>query len=306
MSLLRPAPPPPPAPVILSHYQAAPLLAAHAAGAATATTSADLGLSSVEVALADDGIRFPSGEMVGWEALERIRKAENQCFAVESGEDGAVVVESGEDGAVVRPIRVFSETTNWLRSLMPTAGAPTMLVAGFPMHRIKGTEPWADTLKKIAAAGPITGHVLDTATGLGYTAIAAARTAEAVTTIELDPAGLEVTRQNPWSHELFDNLKITQIVGDAFEETAKLPGGAFSVVLHDPPTLSLAGELYSEAFYRELHRVLAPRGRLFHYIGDLESGLGKRVASGATRRLRAAGFRRVTPRPEAFGLLATK
>jgi uncharacterized protein len=296
MSLPWPAPPPTPAPVILSHYQAAPLLAAHAAGAATAVTSPDLGLSSVEVALADDGIRFPSGETVAWEALERIRKAENQCFAVECG----------EVGTEVRPIRVFSETTNWLRSLMPTDGAPTMLVAGFPMHRIKGTEPWADTQKKIAAVGPITGRVLDTATGLGYTAIAAARTAEAVTTIELDPAGLEVARENPWSREMFDNPRVTQIVGDAFEEIQKLPGGAFSVVLHDPPTLSLAGELYSEAFYRQLHRVLAPRGRLFHYIGDLESGLGKRVASGATRRLRAAGFRRVTPRPEAFGLLATK
>lgn len=296
MALPRPAPPPPPAPVVLSHYQAAPLLAAHAAGAATAITSADLGLSSVEVALADDGVRFPSGETVAWEALERIRKAENQCFAVESG----------GDSVAVRPIRVFSETTNWLRSLMPTAGAPTMLVAGFPMHRIKGIEPWADTLKKTAAAGPITGRVLDTATGLGYTAIAAARTAQAVTTIEIDPAGLAVARENPWSHELFDNPKITRIVGDAFEEIQKLPSGAFNVILHDPPTFSLAGELYSEAFYRELHRVLAPRSRLFHYIGDLGSGLGKRVASGATKRLRAAGFARVTPQPEAFGLLATK
>lgn len=281
-------------PVALSHFQAAPLLAARAAGASHAVTSPNLGLSTVEVALVPEGVRFPGGEMVAWAELERIRKAENQCFAIEQGE------------REVRPIRVFSETTNWLRSLMPTVGAPTMLVAGFPMHRIKGVDPWEDTLRKVAAAGPIAGHVLDTATGLGYTAIAAARTADAVTTIELDPAGLDVARENPWSRDLFTNPKITQIVGDAYEEVAKLPTGAFSLVLHDPPTISLAGELYSTAFYRQLYRVLASRGRVFHYIGDLSSALGKRVASGATKRLREAGFRRVVPHPEAFGLLAVK
>jgi predicted methyltransferase len=279
--------------IVLSHFQAA-LLKARAAGEAHAIVSPDLGLSTVEVVLELEGVRFPGGEMVAWADLERIRDAQNQCFAVEDG------------GRAIRPIRVFSETTNWLRSLMPTAGAPTMLVAGFPMHRIKGVDPWQDTLTKIAAAGPITGRVLDTATGLGYTAIAAAKTAEAVTTIELDPAGLEVARENPWSRELFENPKITQIIGDAYEEVAKLPSGAFSLVLHDPPTFSLAGELYSTEFYRQLYRVLSSRGRVFHYIGDLSSGLGKRVASGATRRLREAGFRRVIPHPEAFGLMAVK
>jgi predicted methyltransferase len=280
--------------IVLSHFQVTPLLKARATGEAHAIVSPDLGLSTVEVVLEPEGVRFPGGEMVAWADLGRIRDAQNQCFAMEDG------------GRAIRPIRVFSETTNWLRSLMPTAGAPTMLVAGFPMHRIKGVDPWQDTLTKIAAAGPITGRVLDTATGLGYTAIAAAKTAEAVTTIELDPAGLEVARENPWSRELFENPKITQIIGDAYEEVAKLPSGAFSLVLHDPPTFSLAGELYSTEFYRQLYRVLSSHGRVFHYIGDLSSGLGKRVASGATRRLREAGFRRVIPHPEAFGLMAVK
>ena len=38
--------------------------------------------------------------------------------------------------------------------------------------------------------------MLDVCTGLGYTAIAAARTAEHVVTIELDPTVLEVARRN--------------------------------------------------------------------------------------------------------------
>ena len=279
-------------PIVLSHYQAAPLLAAWKAGERAAMTSPDLGLSTLEVTLADGGVTFPGGETVRWEELHRIVRARNQCFAVE---------DSG-----VRSIQVFSETTHWLRALMATEGAPTMLVAGFPMHRIKDTDPWQDTLKKVRAAAPLTGAVLDTATGLGYTAIAAAKTAERVVTIELDPAGLEIAHQNPWSRDLFTNPKIHQIAGDTFAEIQRFADGEFARVLHDPPTFSLAGELYSAAFYRQVYRVLARPGRLFHYVGDPTSGLGKRVTTGVVRRLREAGFRRVDPHPEAFGVVAHK
>src|SRR5262245_18816196 len=167
-------------PVVLSHFQADPLLAARRAGQPTAVTSLNLGLSTVEVHLAAQGVVFPSGEALAWAEIERINRSENQCFVVEGG--------------AARSIQVFSETTNWLRSLMPTPSAPAMLVAGFPMHRIKGIDPYEDTRRKIAAVAPLTGDVLDTATGLGYTAIEAANTASRVVTIELDPAGLEVAR----------------------------------------------------------------------------------------------------------------
>ena len=62
---------------------------------------------------------------------------------------------------------------------MPTSGAPTLLIAGFPMHRIKNIDPHRDTLNKIKAARP-SGQVLDTSMGLGYTAIQAARTSDHV------------------------------------------------------------------------------------------------------------------------------
>jgi uncharacterized protein len=278
--------------IVLSHYQTGLLLAARKAGAMTATTSTDLGLSTVEVVLTAEGVALPGGQTLPWAEAERIGRAENQCFVVEGGE--------------ARSIRVFSETTNWLRSLMPTAGAPTMLVAGFPMHRIKDTDPYADTRAKVAAAAPITGDVLDTATGLGYTAIEAAKTASRVVTVELDPAGLEVARYNPWSRELFENPRITQVVGDVFEEIQTFLDGSFNRVLHDPPTFSLAGELYSGEFYRQIRRVLRSGGKLFHYIGDPTSALGKRTTAGVIRRLGEAGFRRVERRPEAFGVVAQK
>jgi hypothetical protein len=181
-----------------------------------------------------------------------------------------------------------------------------MLVSGIPMHRIKGIDPHRDTLRKIEAIAPVVGRVLDTATGLGYTAIEAARTAEHVITVEIEPAALEVARLNPWSQALFDNPRITLVLGDTVEEIEGFEDGTFARIIHDPPALSLAGDLYSGAFYRQLLRVLQRGGRLFHYVGDLESKSGRTVVKGVMRRLQEAGFSRVVRCPGAFGLVVYK
>jgi predicted methyltransferase len=237
-------------------------------------------------------VRYPTGERLTWAVAERIIGAPNQCFTIVDD--------------VVDAIAIFSPTSGTLRSLMPTMGAPTTLVSGFSMHRIKGTEPWADTQAKVRAIAPITGRALDTTTGLGYTAILAARTASEVVTIELDPTGLEIARMNPWSHELFDRPNIQRIVGDAFEVVAEQREASFDRIIHDPPYLSLAGELYSEEMYRRLYRALRAGGKLFHYIGDPQSASGARTTAGVIRRLEGAGFQRVARRPDAFGVTATK
>ncbi len=90
-------------------------------------------------------------------------------------------------------------------------------------------------------------------------------------TVELDTVVLERARLNPWSGELFNSPKIRQVVGDVVEEIQDFADDSFSCVIHDPPTIGLAGDLYSGAFYGELHRVLRARGRLFHYAGDPSS-----------------------------------
>lgn len=195
--------------------------------------------------------------------------------------------------------------------LVPTAGAPTIEISGVRMHRTKETTPWPDTFAKLAAIRPVTGRVLDTTTGLGYTAILAAQTAECVLTIERDPGVIAIAEQNPWSHELFEplrdprgNPKIERRIGDSAEIVPTLPDCFFDRVVHDPPTLALAGELYGLAFYRELRRVLRPGGRLFHYTGAPGRRRGLDLAAGVARRLREAGFSRVRPRPEALGVSA--
>src|SRR6266487_2107119 len=271
-------------PIILSYIQVEPLLKVRQQGQTSSELSPDLGLSRVTVGLTPDGITFPNGERLDWHSIEKISQSEVNCFILEDN--------------TIRPIQVFSEYTNRVCSLMPTRGAPSMLIAGFVMHRIKDIDPMQDTLRKIATISPIVGRVLDTATGLGYTAIEASKTADEVVTIELDPGVQEIARLNPWSQALFNDPKIHQIMGDACEVVQTFEDESFSRVIHDPPTFSLAGELYSGAFYRQLYRVLKRGSRLFHYIGDPHSKASGGVTKGVLRRLQEAGFARVVRRPE--------
>ena len=174
------------------------------------------------------------------------------------------------------------------------------------MHRIKHITPERAASAMVKTLAPISGTVLDTATGLGYTAMAMAKTARHVITIELDPAAQEIARQNPWSRDFFNTPKIEQRIGDAFEIVPTFDAMTFDAVLHDPPTMSLAGDLYSQEFYCELYRVLRRGGKLFHYIGDPESKFGANMTRGVIQRMKSAGFQKIKTAPYAFGVLGFK
>ncbi len=276
-------------PPILTAAPAARLLAAAAAGDREAAVSLDLGRSVEKVALESGGVVL-RGELLPNAALARVAKDANKCFEIVAGEP--------------RPIVAFSERTGWVRTLLPTADAPTTVVAGFPMHRIERTTPLADTRTKTRALGRPRGRALDTATGLGYTAIELAKTCTEVVTVEVDPTALELAARNPWSAELFANGRIRRVLRDVATAVADFEDNAFAVVLHDPPTVQLAGELYSLRFYRQLRRVLKPRGRLFHYVGDPDGRSGSRWTAGVMRRLADAGFESVRRNPAARGVTA--
>ena len=278
--------------IVLSHFQIAPLLETHRARKTKVEASTDLGLTKTRVTPDADGIQFEEGERLAWHDAEKIARDENSCFVLRANE--------------IFKIKTFSELTNRAYSLYPTAGAPTMLVAGFPMHRIKDITPERAALAMVKALAPISGNVLDTATGLGYTAIEMAKTAHHVITIELDPAAQEIAEQNPWSRDLFNNPKIEQRIGDSYEIVPTFDANSFDAILHDPPTMSLAGDLYSQEFYLELFRVLRRGGKLFHYIGDPESKFGANMTRGVIQRLKGAGFKIVKAAPQAFGLIASK
>jgi uncharacterized protein len=278
--------------VVLSHFQARPLIEARERGQSALSVSLDLNLTESEVRLLPESVLFPTGESLDWRNVEEICNNETNCYRVE--------------GNRIKAIKGFSEFSGRVYGLMPTASAPTMLISGIPMHRIKDTNPYLDTLNKIKAIAPIRGDILDTTTGLGYTAIEAVKTARYVTTIEIDPTAQEIARCNPWSRALFDNPKLTQVIGDAFEEIGRFDADTFSSIIHDPPMFSLAGDLYSLEFYQQAFRVLKRNGRMFHYVGDPESKSGARITAGVMRRLQEAGFKRVIRSPRAFGVVAHK
>jgi len=279
-------------PLVLSARQVMPLLEARKQRAESVVTSLDLGMTEQEVLLDQSGAILPTGRTLSWEEMTQISANPEACWLVAENS--------------VQKIHAFSQELQRAYSLLATESAPTLINSGFTMHRIKRSTPALDTASKMRAAMPVRGRVLDTTTGLGYTAIEAAKTASEVITIEIDQTVLDIARLNPWSHGLFTHPRITQLVGDSYREIQAMDTASFDLVLHDPPTFSLAGELYSGEFYRQVFRVLRANGRLFHYIGNPESRSGQSVTRGVIRRLKEVGFTRLTSKPEAFAVVASK
>lgn len=275
--------------MIFSHFQVAHLLKENTPG--VMPLSMDLGLSTIQVEKMDAGCRLPNGEILTIAQIQVISEDKNSCFLFSDGQ--------------IRKVEAFSKTTYRYYTLMPTSKAPTMLISGIPMHRIKNTTPVEDTDRKIKALGKPFGKILDTSTGLGYTAIEAAKTATSVITIEFDPVVLDICRVNPWSRELFTNPKIHKTIGDSASIVECFADGTFNAIIHDPPTFQIAGDLYAKSLYQTFFRILKDRGRLFHYIGNPDSRSGATVGRGVVERLEAVGFS-VKPKGSAFGVLAKK
>jgi predicted methyltransferase len=280
--------------ILLTRPAAEALLEAITAGAATAMVSLDLGRSRTELTVEDDWAQMPDGQRVDVDGLQVV---------VDHPDSVYVVLDDAPE-----KVTWFSAETNKVYTLRATGGWPALEISGILMHRIKDTDPEADAASKIATIGPVRGHVLETCCGLGYSAIHAAETADRVTVYEVDPNVVDMARLNPFSAPLFDEMGPIELrQGDIAEEIRTLPDRTYDFVLHDPPTLAIAGDLYSDAFYRELLRVLRPGGRLFHYTGDPGSrSRGQDLPGRVKERLASLGFRRVSLEPEALGVSARK
>ncbi len=243
-----------------------------------------------EIKREGDEFIFPDGTRVSKNVIEKIAKDENGVYFIKEG---------GVYKAAIAGEHYYK--------LVPTI-PPTIEINGIRMHRTKEINPLRDTRNKVNAVQPREGEtVLDTCMGLGYTAIEAARRGAYVITIEKDRNVIELAKLNPWSRELFTGGKIQVIHGDAFEVVKRFKDGSFDVVIHDPPRFSLAGQLYSEEFYRELFRILKPGGRLFHYVGNPGKKYRRKdLQKGVMERLRKAGFVGVKRVEDALGIVARK
>ncbi len=278
--------------IVLSHFQAREIIN-YLDKKKEIYVSLDLGRSKDKVKIENKGVILPNGEKLNFSELEKIKKDENKCY---------VVLENK-----AYPILIFSEKTGWVRSLRPTKTAPTSTVAGFIMHRIKDIDPLKDTELKLHHL-KLKKHsiVLDTCTGLGYSAIESAKNAKRVITVEIDEAALKIAKLNPWSKELFEFKNIEIRIGDIREIIKKFKDNFFTHIIHDPPNARLAGELYSEALYKDFFKKLRFKGMLFHYIGNPEKKQGSSLTPGVIKRLKSAGFKKVKKLPSAFGVLAYK
>ncbi|PHR84567.1 MAG: hypothetical protein COA59_06350 [Colwellia sp.] len=265
-------------------------LEAIAKGLSCVHLSTDLNISEREFSISKQGLVLDDDNQLSIAELKKIIKKTQRIYLCHDGE--MVPLEDRSSGYY---------------KLVPTSGAPLLEISGVKMHISKGTDPFtsaSDMAKQAVRKGD---NVLDCCSGLGYAAIAAHRIgASEVLTIELSREVMGLRAQNPWSNDL-GNDGIVQRQGSSFELIKTMPATSFDSVIHDPPRFSLAGELYSEQFYREIFRVLRRDGRLFHYTGNPHVvKKGSSFVDGVIRRLKAAGFKNVVKVEHLMGVSAQK
>jgi predicted methyltransferase len=191
-------------------------------------------------------------------------------------------------GASFEPV---SRYTQGLIKLVPTEwGPPTFEIDGIKMLPTAQISPYEDAARKVALVQPRGKVILDTCGGLGYFAAWCLQgQAAQVLSYEKNPDVLWLRSLNPWSPPPGGVLRLT--LGDVALQVATLPDASVDAILHDPPRFGIAGELYSQAFYDQLARVLRRRGRLFHYTGTPNKRTsGRDVPGEVATRLQRAGF----------------
>jgi predicted methyltransferase len=259
-------------------------------GLSSVRLSTDLNLSEQDFCLSDQGLVLDEDNQLSIDELKKIVKKTQRIYLCRDGE-----MDPLED-------RSFG-----YYKLVPTAGSPLLEISGVKMHISKGTDPFVSAFEMAQQAVRKGDKVLDCCSGLGYAAIAAHRLgASDVLSIELSREVMGLRAQNPWSSDL-GKEGIVQRQGSSYELIRTMPATSFDSVIHDPPRFSLAGELYSEEFYREIFRVLRQDGRLFHYTGNPHVvKKGSSFVDGVIRRLKLAGFKHIEKVDHLMGVSAQK
>lgn len=260
---------------LLTRPEAEALLAAHRAGKTAWGGSLDLGRSSGNAALHADAWSWQG------QAYPYPGKIKDRTIYFWDGEDFA-------------PVSRFSGS---LIKLVPTEwGAPTFEIDGIKMLPTAKTSPFDDARRKVALVEPRGKVVLDTCGGLGYFAACCLEAGVArIVSFEKNPDVLWLRTLNPWSPDpdappAGGRLQLTH--ADVSQAIAGIADASVDALLHDPPRFGIAGELYSQAFYDQLARVVRRGGRLFHYTGSPNKLTSDRdVPREVSRRLEKAGFR---------------
>ena len=244
------------------------------------TISLDLSKTQTPVRLTEEGIRIDEKEV----KVKKVKEHDKSCYIVE-GEEWIKVQFQGED-------------THIIYKLIPTSGKPILQCSGTSMHK----KEFVERIEKER----LRGNILDAGTGLGYTAIVAAQTADHVMTVEQDHNVLEIAKLNPYSQELFTNEKIIIKESDITTEIKKIPDNTFKAIIFDAGTPRSSGNFFSLENYQQAYRVLKERGRLFHYVPNYHSMRGRDFASEVMNRLKKAGFRFIDKNQERSYIMVKK
>ena len=259
---------------LLTKALAAGLLAARDAGADSWNGSFDLDLSKDEVTL----------HAATWEW-----RGQHHPYPAKL-RDRTIYYREGEDFVPV------SRYAGSLIKLVPTQwGAPTFEIDGIKMLPTSKESPLDDARRKVALVQPRGKVILDTCGGLGYFAACCLDAGVAhIRSFEKNEDVLWLHTLNPWSPEpdapsSGGRLHLTH--ADVTAAILEIPDASVDALLHDPPRFGIAGELYSQAFYDQLARVLRRSGRLFHYTGSPNKlTSGRDVPREVQKRLDKAGF----------------
>lgn len=266
------------------------ILAAIAEGRGSIEVSVDLNKTLQSLSVNNNHVVFDHNNKLTRDELLSISKKANRIFVLEND-----------------ALRVLEYRDRSYYKLVPTNGAPTVEIDGIKMHRSKGIDPFEDARLKASEVVRSADRVLDTCGGLGYTAIWSVRLgARYVLSVEHNEFVRRLRSENPWSMALSDQT-IDLVSADVSDYISQIESGFFEAVIHDPPRFSLAGKLYGEEFYRQLHRVLVKGGRVFHYTGNpYVVRRGNTFLANVIRRLRTSGFKTVLVRRHLLGVKVVK
>lgn len=260
---------------LLTRPLAEALLAARESGLDTWTGSLDLGRSSGDAQLHTDAWEW-RGQRYPWPG-----KLKDRTIHFWDGDEFASV--SRYSGALIKLV-----PTEW--------GAPTFEIDGIKMLPTSKASPVDDARRKVALVQPHGRTVLDTCGGLGYFAACCLDAgATRIDSFEKNEDVLWLRTLNPWSPDpeaatSGGRLRLTH--ADVSQAIADIPTASVDAVLHDPPRFGIAGELYSQAFYDQLARVMRRGGRLFHYTGTPNTlTSGRDVPGEVLKRLQKSGFK---------------
>ncbi len=248
------------------------------------TVSLDLQLSQTEITIIPEEQSFvlPNGEKIHFPAS--FDERDNICYFITDQQ--------------FFKMETFDVDTNLYYKLVPTSSRPILRVSATQMHK----KPFLDYIEHLKFKG----IVLDGGTGLGYSAIIAARTADKIITVEWDKNVLQFASYNPYSRELFNSEKIEMVQGDITIEIESYSSDHFDNIIQDGGMPNQSGEFFSQKHADNLFRVLKPRGSLVFYLPRHGIMKGRDFGNEQIRRMKKSGFTVIKRDPDGSYCLFAK